>query len=134
VEILAAGNASNIIRRPVGDMDRKRFHKEYAKFREGDTEQILGTPLAEVSWISRSMVEEMAYMKIRTLEQLADLNDQACTRMPGLYDLKRKAKAWMEKASAAAPFTALQKENDELKARIAALEDGMKSKVQAKVA
>ena len=122
VEIISAGNSTNIVRRPVTDMDRRRFRQAYAAFKQGDLEQVIGTPLAEVSWISRSMVEELAYKKVRTLEQLADLNDQACTATPGLFDLKRKAAAWMKKSSDAAPFTVLQKENEELKSRLAALE------------
>lgn len=132
VEIIAAGNANNIIRRPVSDMDRRRFRREYAAFRAGDTEQLIGTPLVEVPWISRSMVEELAYRKVRTLEQLAELNDGACTATPGLFDLKRKAGAWLEKSKAAAPFTALQQENEELKARLAALEAMMVPKEDKK--
>ena len=130
VEIIAAGNSNNIIRRPVSDMDRRRFRQAYAKFREGDTEQLVGTPLSEVTWITRGMVEELAYKKVRTVEQLSELNDAVCGAMPGVYDLKRKAQAWVAKAEGAAPFTALQKENDELKNRIAALEALMQQPVK----
>ena len=129
VEIIAAGNANNIVRRPAGDMDKRRFRKEYERFREG-AEQITGTPLVEVPWISRSMCEELAYRKVKTLEQLAELNDSVCTSTPGLFDLKRKAQAWMKKANDAAPFTELQKENDDLKARLSALEAAMALKVE----
>jgi len=66
-------------------------------------------------------------MKVRTLEQLADLNDQACGRLPGLYDLKRKAIAWAAKAADAAPFTAMHAENEALKERLAAMEARMES-------
>lgn len=126
VEIIAAGNANNIIRRKASDMDRRRYHKAYAKFKEGDSEQIVGLPLAEVTWIGRSQVEELAYIKCRTVEQLASLNDGACNAMPGLYELKRKAQAYLKRAESEAPFTALAKENDELRARLAALEETMK--------
>lgn len=122
VEIIAAGNSNNIIRRPVSDMDRRRFRGAYEKFRQGDTEQLVGTPLSEVTWIARGMIEELAYKKVRTVEQLAELNDAVCGSMPGVYDLKRKAQAWVEKADKAAPFTQMAKENEELKNRIAALE------------
>jgi hypothetical protein len=127
VEIIAAGNANNIIRRPAGDMDKRRFHREYSRFREG-SEQTIGTPLTEVTWITRGMVEELAYMKVKTLEQLSELNDQACTKMPGLFDLKRKAQAWVKQATDSAPIVALQEENEALKARLAALEAAMVSK------
>jgi len=134
VELLAPGNSTNIIRRKVSDLDRRNFPAQYALFKQGDNEQLVGTPLAEWPMVTRSQVEELAYIKCRTVEQLGDLNDAACTTMPGLYDLKRKAKAWLEKAASDAPFTALAKENDDLKARIAALEESMKLPVVKKTA
>lgn len=131
VEIIAAGNSNNIVARPVSDIDRNRFRKAYAKFKEGDSEQLVGTPLVEIPWMTRSQVEELAYMKVRTVENLAELNDGACSGVPGLYDLKRKAQAWVKKAEGAAPFTALQKENEDLKNRIAALEELLKKPAKA---
>jgi len=131
VEILAAGNANNIIRKPASDMERYRFHREYAKFKEGDTEQLIGTPLSEVPWITRSQVEELNYRKVRTLEQLAELNDQACN-VPGMYELKRKAGAWLEKSKEAAPFTAMQAEMDALRAELDAMKAQRASDAQAK--
>jgi len=122
VEIIAAGNGTNIVRRPARPQDKARFRDAYIRFREGDNEQVVGTPLTEVTWISRSMVEELSYIKVRTLEQLAELNDQACTRGPGLYELKRKAAAFIKKASDAAPFDAMHKENEELKERLSNME------------
>jgi len=122
IEIIAAGNANNIIRRPATDMDKRRFSKTYSMFKEGDSEQLVGTPLSEVTWIGVAQIEELLYRKVRTVEQLAELNDSVCAGSPGLFDLKRKAMKYITKAQGDAPFTALAKENDELKARIAALE------------
>lgn len=120
VEILAAGNANNIIRKPASDMERQRFHAQYARFKEGDTEQLTGTPLTEVPWITRSQVDELLYRKVRTLEQLAELNDAHCN-VPGMYELKRKAGLWLAKAKEAAPFTAMASEIDALRAELDAL-------------
>ncbi len=122
VEIVAAGNGNNIVRRPARPQDKARFREAYMRFREGDTDQMVGTPLSEVPWISRSMMEELSYIKVRTLEQLAELSDQNCGRGAGLYELKRKAKAAIDKAQAAVPFDALHKENEELRARLAEIE------------
>jgi len=127
VEIVAAGNGTNIVRRPARDTDKQRFRQAYQQFLDG-ADQVTGTPLTEVAWITGSQREEMAYIKIRTLEQLAELNDQACGRIPGMYELKRKAAAWMAQAKEAAPFDALHAENAELKERLAALEAAMTSK------
>lgn len=121
VEIVAAGNANNIIRRRATEEDKQRFARQYAAFQAGAGDELDGTPLTEVPWITRSLVEELAYFKIRTLETLSGVDDNFCTRMPGAYDLRRKAQAALEAAEKAAPFTQLQEENDLLKSNVAAL-------------
>jgi len=120
VKIISAGSANNIIDKPVSDHERNRFREQYAKFKAGDKEQLTGTPLSEVPWITRSQVDELLYRKIRTLEQLAGMDDQYCNA-PGMYDLKRKAAAWLVKSKEAAPFTAMQAEMDALRAELDAL-------------
>lgn len=120
IEIIAVGNANNIIRKPARDEDRRRFYQEYDKFKAGDQEQLIGTPLTEVPWLTRGQVEELMYRKIRTLENLAELSDAACN-VPGMYDLRRKAKAWIEKAAEAAPFTKMNEEMEALRKELDAL-------------
>lgn len=134
VEIRAAGNANNIIQRPASDQDRQRFHRQYELFRAGMAEQTVGTPLTEIPWVTKSQVEELAYVRINTLEALATVNDDVCQKMAGLRDLKNKAVVFMEAADKAAPLTALQDENkqlrkqlEEMNLQIKALADSKKS-------
>lgn len=115
VEIRTPGNTTNVVQRPVTDMDRKRFPAAYRAFKEGNAEQITGTPLVEAPWITRSQVEELSYVHIRTVEQLANVSDDVCTRMPGLFKLKQRAQAMSEQAEKQAPFIRLQEENAELR-------------------
>lgn len=126
IEIRAAGNQNNIINRPAAAMDRQRFHRQYELYKQGNDEQLIGTPLGEVTWLTRSQVEELAYVRIRTVEQLASINDDTCQRMAGLHDLKRKAAALLESAAKVAPLTALQAENDQLKGQVEALSNQLK--------
>lgn len=121
VEIRTPGNATNVVNRPVTDMDRRRFAQQYAAFKAGETEQTVGTPLAEAPWITRSQVEELAYLRIRTLEQLANVGDDVCTRIPGLFKLKQRAQAMAEAAAKQAPFTQMQAENEELRNNLESL-------------
>jgi hypothetical protein len=67
-------------------------------------------------------VEELSYLRIRTLEQLAAVGDDVCTRIPGLYKLKERAKMMAERAEKAAPFMKIQAENDEMRNRLETLE------------
>lgn len=115
VEIIAAGNSTNIIKRPAREQDRQRFARQYASFKAGNEDEVHGTPLHEVPWVTRSQVEELSYMRIRTLEQLAGLADSTCGQTIGLYELKRRAIAALESADSAAPITELTLENEELK-------------------
>lgn len=115
IEIRTPGQQSNIVKRPVSDMDRARFRQHYRMFKEGSEEQLVGTPLTEVPWLTRSQVEELAYERIRTLEALANVSDSACNRMAGLYTLKQRAQKVVEQAANQAPILDLQKQIDELK-------------------
>jgi len=127
IEIVVAGAPTNIVRRPVEETDKRRFAKSYSLFKAGDLEQNVGTPLSEIAWVTASQREELAYMRIRTVEQLADMPDAACTKIPGTYELKRKAADWIKRAANDAPFEIMRKENEDLKARLAALEESMAS-------
>lgn len=134
IEIRAAGNQNNIVQRVATNMDRDRFYRQYELFRKGQEEQVVGTPLSEVTWLTKSQVEELAYVRVRTLEQLSGVADDVCQRMVGLNDLKRKAQSFLEAAEKAAPLTALQAENEELKQQVNALASQMKELLASKKA
>lgn len=122
LEIRTPGNQTNVIQRPVSDMDRQRFRQAYRMFKAGDDEQVVGTPIAEVPWLTRSQVEELAHMRIRTIEHLAELSDEVCSRFAGLYGLKNKAKTFVESAKGQAPFVEMQKANEELNNKLEAMQ------------
>lgn len=114
-EIMVPGNQTNRPIMPVREHEKARFAVQYARWKaSGQGDFVEGTPLSEVTWISRSQVEEFAFMRLRTLEQLAAVGDDVCTRVPGLFDLKRKAQAHIVKASEAAPIEKLQAQIDTL--------------------
>ena len=123
VEIRTPGNTTNIVHRPVTEMDKKRFRLAYGEFKAGNEEQSGGgTPLTEAPWITRSQVEELSYLRIRTLEQLAAVGDDVCTRIPGLFKLKERAKLMVEHAEKQAPFLVIQREADEMRNQLEALQ------------
>lgn len=126
IEIVAAGNANNIVKRKATDEDRQRFREQYARYKEGDLEQVVGTPLVEVSWLTRSQVEELSYMRIRTLEALANLDDGACAKVAGLYDLKQRAQNHLQNAEGAAPLEAAHRKMQEMQSEM----DAMKQTIQ----
>lgn len=131
VEIFTPGSQFNIIRRPASDMDKARFRGAYRAFKEMGSEAVDGTPLSEMSWLGRSQIEELFHSRIRTVEQLAEVNDSACGQVPGLYSLREKAKAYLEKAVQNKDVTALQRRNEELEANMAALQNTVAEQTKA---
>lgn len=130
IEIVAAGNANNIVKRKATQEDRNRFRRQFELFQQGSEDQLIGTPLSEVPWLTRSQVEELSYMKIRTLESLANLDDAMCAKVAGLYDLKKRASAHVAKAAGAAPLEALHLENETLKNQLAALTQTVQEQIE----
>lgn len=121
VEIIASGNANNIIRREASEQDKQRFSRQYTIFgrdKAATGEQLSGTPLTEVAWLAKSQVSELAYMHIHTLEQLAALDDSTCSKFAGMYDLKRKAQAAMEAAAKSAPMTEMAMQMEQMKVQL----------------
>lgn len=131
VEIMTAGNTNSSVDRKATDEDKARFQRQYQAFLSGNSDETFGTPLSEVTWLTKSHVEELAYIKIRTLEELANIPDAACSNMVGLYDLKRKAVAFVQKAEASGPVTQLAQENEVLRGQVEALQAQMQELMKA---
>lgn len=131
VQILAPGLTNNTVERKATDEDKRRFRRQYESYKENGESITDGTPLEQVTWISRSQVEELAYLKIRTVEVLAACSDEVCGRMPGLYDLKRKAVAFLDRSDREAPFTEIQRKNEVLEGQVAALQSQLEQLLAA---
>lgn len=117
VEIMVPGNDNNRPVLRVTEIERQRFAQQYRRWKEtGEETYLTGTHLTEVPWLTRSQVEELAYMRIRTLEHLAAVDDVACQRMMGLLELRKKAIESLKRSEAEAPFTKLQEQLDALAA------------------
>jgi hypothetical protein len=98
VRIMVPGDRDNIVDRPVQDSDLKRFNRAYSAFQQGRKEQYDGTPLEAWPGISRSQVEEMKFFNVHTVEALAEMSDSNAQKFAGIYDLKRRAQAFLAAA------------------------------------
>jgi len=104
------------------DYQRQRFGKQYHAFRRGmSTDETTGTPLSEVPWMSKSQIEEFKFLKIRSLEDLANVSDSVCTKVSGLFALKARATAWIEEAKGGAGNAVLAKQIEELQRQMAGM-------------
>ena len=94
VTIMIPGDKNNIVTAEVWDLHRRRFPAHWEQFLAGVKDQVVGTPLKVAPFLTEAHIEELAYFKIRTIEQLADLSDANMTWM-GAREMKEAAKRYL---------------------------------------
>ena len=94
IDIKVPGQRDGVAR-PATARDKGRFPQHYQAFKNRMEMPVSGTPLSEWSAVSRSMAEQLSFQNVKTVEQLADLNDSNMGFMPGLQTFKQKAKDWL---------------------------------------
>jgi hypothetical protein len=100
IKIAVPGDKLSVIDREATQDDIKRFPKHYDKFSQG-LEQTIGTPLMQAGFLPETLVEELKFFKILTVEQLANAPDSAGSQFVGFQDMKTKARAYLERANGA---------------------------------
>jgi hypothetical protein len=106
----------------------QRFPVHYARFKKNQ-EQIVGTPLNLLPFLTEAQVEEYRTYNIRTVEQLAGLADVQAQTILGSIKHKQEAQAWLDsfrgadelRKEFAAEREAQAKQISELQAKIDAL-------------
>lgn len=114
VRILQPGNKESIVVRPVDDMDRRRFRKQYEDWKADRDRPREGTPLDQWPVLTKGQVEELRYFHVTTVEDLANLSDSNAQKFAGINMLRRQAQAFVEQAKEGA---AAQKLATELEQR-----------------
>ena len=129
IEKIIPGDNLNRPVRPMREEDKNEYPQEWAAFVAKREQQIPGTPLAVVPWLSRTQIAEYNALGIFTVEQLATLPESVAHRIMGFHESRRKAENFLKAAQDSSYQEKLQAEAlkkdetiEELKARIAALE------------
>lgn len=118
IEIRVPGKR-DAIARPASHDDKQRFPRHYAAFQQRIEMPAEGTPLAEWPAISRSMADQFAFVNVKTVEQLADLNDSTIDgKIPGAQTLKQRAKDWLDATKDDSVLSQLRTELEERDATI----------------
>jgi hypothetical protein len=99
ITIQAPGNKLSKVDRPVRDLDLKRFSSRYTLFKQGKSEQQVGTPLKLLPWMPEGRVEEYRHFKIHTVEQLATAADAIGQNFMGFQTDKQKAQDYLDAAN-----------------------------------
>jgi hypothetical protein len=126
VIIMRRGDRDLIVDEPVTDAHRRRFRQRYVDWKAGNEEATTGTPLEQVPFVTAAQREEFAFFKVRTAEQLLDLDDTVVQKFMGIRQLQERVRRFLEAADGAA---ARQAHAQEL-----ALRDAKLSELEGRVA
>ena len=122
VDIKIPGQRDGVAR-PATARDKSRFPQHYQAFKNRMEMPVSGTPLTEWPAISRSLADQFAFLNIKTVEQLANLNDSLMHEVKGCGNLKQKAKDWLEATKSDGVLSQLR---DELTSRDLKIEEQTK--------
>ena len=115
VQIMQPGNKDSVVIRPATKMGRdwvvERFRKLEART---DEDHIEGTLLEEWPGVTRAQCEELRYLNVRTVEQLAGLSDSNAQNIMGVQLLKQKAAKYLESSKDEATANALADANAQI--------------------
>ncbi len=101
IQIMQPGNKDSIVIRPARDMDKHRFAEHWRKFEARESQDTVeGTRLEDWPAITRSQAEELKFLNVKTVEQLAGMSDVNAQNVMGLNMLKQKAVKFMETSAA----------------------------------
>lgn len=101
-----------------------RFSEHYKRFKSGKEQAQDGTPLEELTFLTKGKRMELKALGIHTAENLAALDGQPLKSLGmGGREMKNQAQAYLDSASGSAVATKLAAENEDLKARIKMLEE-----------
>ena len=107
----------------------ERFPEHYARFKAGDAQGQIGTPLSELSFLTEARRKEMKAVNIHTAETLAALPDREIQKLGiGIRALVEQAQTFIDLAKSSAPTIRLAAENEELRERMERLEAMLQDK------
>lgn len=80
------------------DPSRKYIYEQYVAWKEGKESPINGFPLTEWPAISIGMVTALAKIRVRSVEELADIQDDFLPKVgqPGTRAIRDKAREWLK--------------------------------------
>jgi hypothetical protein len=107
--------------RPATLRDKKRFERHYQAFKQRVELPVEGTPLSEWPVITRAHAEELAFVNVKTVEQLAGMSDSVASQMMCGQMFKTKANKWLEQAKSDVTSKELANELAQRDAKIAEL-------------
>ncbi len=95
INIKIPGDKNNDVNRVAYPEDFQRFPMHWERFRKGQ-EQVIGTPLNVLPFLTEAMLLDYTASNVRTVEQLANLSDVNCQKLMGSVTHKQDAQRWLD--------------------------------------
>lgn len=136
VVIRTPGSQLTSVIAPMKGEYMQRFGAKYREWKANRSATISGTPLESFPFLLNKvgLVAELKAMNVHTVEQLATLPDVAKQRVMGGFELCKRAAEWIDSTTGTdAKVAKLAQENEQLLARLTALETAASQAKTAKV-
>ena len=128
IVIRTPGSQLTSVVAPMKGEYMQRFGERYRKWKSGQEEAAMGTPLESFPFLisKPSLIAELKAMNVRTVEQLANMADGNKQKIMGGFELSRRAVEWIDQTQGTdAKVASMAAENEQLKLRLATLEQLM---------
>lgn len=126
ITIIVPGDKNSIVHRPVWAQDKQRFARQYAAFKQGQSQEVTGLPLSMWGGMKLAQAKEFEYFNVKTVEQLAEMSDGNGVSIHGFQGLKQRARDWLERTKSEAPMLALRAEVEKRDGDIQTMEQQLK--------
>lgn len=138
VKIMVPGDKRTVIDRWASDEDKQRFPTHYARYKAGQVEQTVGTPLEMLPGMTAGKVEEYKHFGIKTVEMLAEASDSVGQQFMQFQADKSRAKGYLALAKDDAAIKAIdekfEKENAALREQLDSMQKRFDVLLKTKVA
>ena len=118
ITIIVPGDKTSIVHRPVWAQDKARFARQYAQFRQGQEQTVVGLPLKLWGGMTLGQAKEFEYFNVKTVEQLAEMSDGNGVSIQGFNGLKQRAKDYIATTKDQQPLmemrAAIEKKDSEM--------------------
>jgi hypothetical protein len=119
IEIRIAGQRDIQAARPATHADKQRFPRHLEAFEKRVEPPTEGMPLIEWPKITRTLAEELAFLNVKTVEQLASMKDANLQQIMGGYGFRDQAVKWLATNSA----ETVDREKEEMRETIALMQE-----------
>lgn len=121
ITIIVPGDKTSVVHRPVWAQDRTRFARQYAQFKQGEEQTVVGLPLKLWGGIKLGQAKEFEYFNVKTVEQLAEMSDGNGISIHGFQGLKQRARDYLAQAKEQQPLLQMRADMEKKDTEVAAL-------------